>query len=164
MTDMTFDRLFAVEAALRDLYEQLAGQEQGWRLAEEAEKVRIKQKIRLTWNEIRKSEQEYATCLSQQVKRQDVLEATAEIIVAELVDEVELLQTTVQQGEVKTLLGQILAELQKPSSPASAKLKVTIPLIPNLVTYELEGDTESVVRRLFPTFVKVYEAIAPGKK
>jgi hypothetical protein len=160
---MTFDRLFDVEAALRDLYEQLAGQEQGWRLAEEAEKVRIKQKISLTWNEIRKSEQEYATCLSQQVKRQDVPEATAEIVVAELVDEMELLQPRVQREEERVLLQQILAELKKPSSPASAKLKVAIPLIPNLVTYELEGDTESVVRSLFPTFVKVYEAIAPKK-
>lgn len=163
MSRMTRDRLSDVEAALRDLYEQLAGQEQGWRLAEEAEKARIKQKIRLTWNEIRKYEQEYSTRLSQRVKRQEMPEATAEIVVAELVEEVELLQTTVQQDEVKTLLGQILAELQKPSSPASAKLKVAIPLIPSLVTYELEGDTESVVRRLFPTFVKVYEAIAPKK-
>lgn len=160
---MAFERLFDVEVALRDLYEQLAGQEQGWRVAEEAEKVRIKQKIRLTWNEIRKYEQEYATRLSQQVKRQDVPETTAEIVVAELVDEVELLQLKVQREEERALLQQILAALQKPSSLASAKLKVAIPLIPSLVTYELEGDTESVVRRLFPTFVKVYEAITPKK-
>ncbi len=54
-------------------------------------------------------------------------------------------------------------ELRKPDSPASAKLKVAIPIIPNVVSYELEGDTESVVRRLFPTFVKVYEALTPKK-
>lgn len=160
---MTFDRLSAVDLALRDWYEQLAGQEKALRLAEEAERVRIKQKIRATWEEIRPCEQEYATCLSQQVKRQDVPEATAEVIVAELVEEVELLQPKVQREEERALLQQILAELQKPSSLASAKLKVAIPLIPSLVTYELEGDTESVVRSLFPTFVKVYEAIAPKK-
>lgn len=160
---MTSDRLSAVEANLKAWYKQLEGQEEALRLAEYSQRERIRQQIQLTWKDIRQCEQEYAARLSQQVKRQEMPEATAEIVVAELVDEVELLQTTVQQDEVKVLMAQILTELQKPSSPASAKLKVVIPLIPNIVSYELEGDTESVVRRLFPTFVKVYEAIAPKK-
>ena len=64
---------------------------------------------------------------------------------------------------MKTLLDEILVELRKEDTPASAKLKIAIPLIPNIVTYELEGDTETVIRRLFPTFVKVYEALTPKK-
>jgi hypothetical protein len=160
---MAFDRLADVQAALTDLYEVLAGQEKGLRQAEESQKARIKLQIRSTWEEIRQYEREYSAALSQQVKRQDLPEAEAEVVVAEIVDVVEILEPLERRDEVKGLLVQILAELQKPGIPASAKLKVAIPIIPNLVSYELEGDTESVVRRLFPTFVKVYEAIAPKK-
>jgi hypothetical protein len=60
---MAVDRLADIQAALTDLYEQLAGEERAWRLAEEAEKSRLQQKIRLTWQRIRESDREYvSTC------------------------------------------------------------------------------------------------------
>jgi hypothetical protein len=156
---MTLDRLATIQNNLTMLYEQLAGKEQARLLAEEAEKVRIQQQISLLWKDIRRYEHDYTMTLSQQVKRQALPEPIAETITAELVDELEILTPLAQGDEIKPLLQQILAELQKPGSPASAKLKVAIPLIPNIVTYELEGDTESVVKRLFPTFVKAYEGL-----
>jgi sulfur relay (sulfurtransferase) DsrF/TusC family protein len=156
---MALDRLADIQASLTDLYEQLAGEERAWRLAEEAEKTRLQQKVRLTWQRIREYDREYVLTLSQQVKRQDLPEAVAEIVTAEIVDAVEILEPLEKRDEVKVLLQQILTELQKPGTPASAKLKVAIPIIPNVVSYEIEGDTESVVRRLFPTFVKVYEGL-----
>jgi hypothetical protein len=159
------DRIPAIQSALKDLYEQLEGEEEALRLAPKTDKVRIKQMIRSTWKDIRQYEQEYSATLSQQVKRQDLPESVAEVVVAEIVDVVKVLEPLEQRDEVKGLLVQILAELQKPGVPASAKLKVAIPIIPSLVSYELEGDTEMVVRRLFPTFVKVYEGlrlIGPG--
>jgi hypothetical protein len=156
---MVWDRLADIQAALKDLYEQLAGQERGLRQAEESQKARIRQQIRSTWDEIRQCDREYVLTLSQQVQRQELPEALAETVTAEIVDAVEILQPLQSRDEVKALLQQILTELQKPDSPASAKLKVTFPIIPNVVSYELEGDTESVVRRLFPTFVKVYEGL-----
>ncbi|PSN12588.1 hypothetical protein C7293_19520 [filamentous cyanobacterium CCT1] len=154
---MAFDRLADVQANLTTLYEQLAGKEQAFLLAEEAEKVRIQQQIRLTWQRIHKFEHEYATTLGQQVKRQALQESQAEIIIAELVDEIEILTPLQKNDDVKVLLQQILQELQKPELPASAKLKVAIPIIPQVVSYEIEGDTEGVLRQLFPTFVKVYD-------
>ena len=57
------------------------------------------------------------------------------------------------------MLQEILTELRKPGTPAAAKLKVAIPLVPGFVEIEFEGDTESVVRRLFPTFVKAYKGM-----
>lgn len=161
---MMSDRLANVESNLRGWYDQLAGQEKALRLAEEAERVRLQQRVDETWTKIRKVEGEYARLLSQVVRRQDLPEAEAEVVVAELVEEVELLQSGGQPDNVTALLQEILAERQKPSAPASAKLKVAIPIIPKLVSYELEGDTASIVKQLFPTFVKVYEAIAPEKK
>ncbi|MBD2055313.1 hypothetical protein H6F88_04615 [Oculatella sp. FACHB-28] len=156
---MAFDRLADVQANLTTLYKQLAGEERAFLLAEEAEKVRIQQKIDLTWQRIREFEREYAITLSQQIKRHELPEPVAETVTAELVDELEILTPLQRQDDIKALLQQILEELQKPDTPASAKLKVAIPLIPNVVSYELEGDTESVVRRLFPTFVKAYEGL-----
>ena len=153
------DRLADVQNKLNMLYEQLSGKEKALLLAEESEKTRIEQQIRLTWERIHRYESEYTITLSQQVKRQALPEPVAETVTAELVDEIEVLTPLQHHDDVKTLLQEILQELQKPDSPASAKLKVAIPLIPNVVSYELEGDTESVVRRLFPTFVKMYEGL-----
>ncbi|NET32059.1 MAG: hypothetical protein F6K19_08655 [Cyanothece sp. SIO1E1] len=156
---MAFERLADIQANLKTLYAQLAGKEQAFLLAEEAEKTRIQQQIDLTWQRIQNYEGEYAITLSQQIKRQGLPEPIAQTIAAELVDELEILTPLEQRHDIKELLQEILAELRKPDTPASAKLKVAIPLIPNVVSYELEGDTESVVRRLFPTFVKAYEGL-----
>lgn len=157
------DRLSTIQNLLADLYEQLAGQEKAKVRAEDAQKARIQQQIRDTWTEIRGYEREYVATLSQQVKRQDLPESIAEVVTGEILDAVEVLAPLEKQDEVKVLLQEILTKLNEPGTAASAKLKVVIPIIPNIVSYELEGDTESVVRRLFPTFVKVYEAIAPKK-
>ena len=156
---MSSDRISDIQVGLTELYEQLAGEERAFRLAEEADKIRIQQKIRLTWTRIRECDREYVQRLSQQVKRQDLPEPIAEIVVAELVDELEILEPIEKRDDVRGMLQQILVELQKPGIPAAAKLKIAIPIIPNIVTYEIEGDTESVVRRLFPTFVRMYEGI-----
>jgi hypothetical protein len=156
---MAFDRLADIQANLTNLYEQLAGKENAFILAEEAEKTRIQQQIRKTWQDIHRFEHEYALTLSQQIKRQALPEPLAETVTAELVDEIEILAPLESRDEIKELLRQILQELQKPGTPASAKLKVAIPLIPTVVSYELEGDTESILRRLFPTFVKVSEGL-----
>ena len=156
---MSSDRLSDIQVGLTELYEQLAGEERAFRLAEEADKTRIQQKIRLTWTRIREFDGEYVQRLSQQVRRQDLPEPIAELVVAELVDELEILEPIEKRDDVRGMLQQILVELQKPGIPAAAKLKIAIPIIPNIVTYEIEGDTESVVRRLFPTFVKMYEGI-----
>lgn len=109
--------------------------------------------------EIRKYEQQYAIALSQQVKRSEVLpEAVAEPIVGELIDEIELMQPIAKTDEMRSMLQEILVELRQPGVPAAAKLKIVIPVFP-FASIELEGDAESVVRRLFPTFVRVYEGV-----
>ncbi len=120
----------------------------------------MKGEVRLLIKQLKKEivevEREYAQRLAQQVKRSDELpEPIAQTIVGELVDELELIQP--KTDEMRSMLQQILAELQKPGVPAAAKLKMAIPLVPGFVAIELEGDAESAVRRLFPTFVRAYE-------
>jgi hypothetical protein len=157
---MSIDRISDLQERLDRLYKLLKGQELAKDEAETAEKARIQLKIDGQWKEIRTVEQQYAIALSQQIKRsEDLPETIAETVVGELVDELEMMKPIAKTDEMRSMLQQILAELQKPGVPAAAKLKVAIPLVPGFVAIELEGDAESVVRRLFPTFVKAYEGV-----
>lgn len=161
---MQQDRLTVIQGNLGELYEQLAGEERALIHAEEAGRVRIQQQIRATRELIQNFEQEFVQKLSQRIKREEMPELLAEEVITELVDEIEILKNLEKQENIQVLLQQILAELQKPEKTASAKLKVALPIIPNLVSYELEGDTENVMRRLFPTFLKAYDGLKALKK
>lgn len=153
------DRISDLQERLGRLYKLLKGLELAKDEAETAEKDRIQLKIDGQWKEIGSVQREYTIALSQQVMRSELPDAVAEPIVAEFVDEFQLMEPIAQTEELRSMLRDILAKLNEPGTPAAAKLKVAIPIIPNVVSYELEGDTESVLRRLFPTFVKVSDAI-----
>ena len=160
------DRTSQLQTQLKMLYDQLDGLEMAKVTSRDEDKVMLQQRIDLKWKEIREKDGDYVRSLAQQVKKQDLPEPIAIEIVGELVDELVLIQP--KTDEMRSMLQQILTELQKPGVPAAAKLKVAIPLVPGFVAIELEGDTESVVRRLFPTFVRAYEGIRaiggqPGK-
>ena len=160
------DRTSQLQTQLKMLYDQLDGFEMAKVTSRDEDKVMLQQRIDLKWKEIREKDGDYVRSLAQQVKKQDLPEPIAIEIVGELVDELVLIQP--KTDEMRSMLQQILAELQKPGVPAAAKLKVAIPLVPGFVAIELEGDAESVVRRLFPTFVRAYEgmktlASQPGK-
>jgi hypothetical protein len=154
------DRTSQLQNQLKLLYDQLDGLETTKITAPDEEKVRLGQRIDAKWKEIREKDGDYVRSLAQQIKRSDDLpEPFAETIVGELVDELELMEPIAKTDEMRSMLQQILVELQKPGVPAAAKLKVAIPLVPGFVAIELEGDAESVVRRLFPTFLKAYEGV-----
>ena len=160
------DRTSQLQTQLKMLYDQVDGFEIAKVTSRDEDKVMLQQRIDLKWKEIREKDGDYVRSLAQQVKKQDLPEPIAIEIVGELVGELELIQP--KTDEMRSMLQQILTELQKPGVPAAAKLKVAIPLVPGFVAIELEGDAESVVRRLFPTFVRAYEgmktlASQPGK-
>ena len=151
------DRTSQLQTQLKMLYEQLDGIEMARVACRDEDKVMLQQRIDLKWKEIREKDGDYVRSLAQQVKRSELPEAKAQAIVGELVDELEQIQP--KTDEMRSMLQKILAELRKDGVPAAAKLKAAIPLVPGFVAIELEGDAESVVRRLFPTFVKVYEGV-----
>jgi hypothetical protein len=154
---MTIDRLSHLQALIEDYYEQLAGKEVALKDIEPAEKVRIEQQIRKVKQDIAKIQGEYWLLLKSQMAQLDITDADADIVTAEIIQEVEILQyqpTVQSNAELVKLLTEIKAELTKPGIPGSGKLKATIPLLPFL-SYELELDTEGLFRRLFPTFSKL---------
>src|SRR6185369_3053482 len=54
-----------------------------------------------------------------------------------------------QSEEFRRLLIDIRAKLDEPGKAAAAKLKVVLPLIPLVASYELELDTESFVTQVW---------------
>jgi hypothetical protein len=155
---MTIDRLSHLQAEIEAYYKQLACQESAQRKIEDSQKERIGQQISDTKKSIGKIQGEYWVLLKSQTARLDITDADAEIVTAEIIQEVEILQhqSTVQSNaELVKLLTEIKAELTKPGIPGSGKLKAAIPLLPGVLAYEIDLDTEGLLRRIFPTFSKL---------
>jgi transposase len=155
---MTTDRFAHLQTEIEGYYEQLAGKESALRTIEEAEKVRIEQQIRKVKQDLAKRQGEYCLLLKSQTAQLEITDADADVVTAEIIQEVEILeyQPTVQSNaELVKLLTDIKAELTKLEIPGSGKLKAAIPLLPGFLAYELDLDTEGLLRRLFPTFSKL---------
>ncbi len=159
---MATDRLLHLQTEIKRYYEQLAGKESALTTIENAEKKRIEQQICEVKQYIAKFESEYWLLVKSQTAQLDITEAEADIVTAKIIQEVEILeyQPTVQSNiELVKLLTEIKAELTKPEIPGSGKLKAAIPLLPGFLSYELELDTEGLLRRLFPTFSRLAEKL-----
>ena len=85
---------------------------------------------------------------------QEAESAIAEVV--EAVKRMEGLPHADRPAELTQLLAEVRKKLDEPGKAASAKLKVTLPIIPLIASYEMEMDTEAVfskawarVRRLF---------------
>ena len=153
---MIRDRLFALQDNLTDLYEQLSDQEKALIRVPEEEKTRIRQQIRDVKQEIHNFEQQYCLSWREESSALTVSETEAETQTTSIVQEAEALEAkATYPEEAMSSLGEILTKLKKPGTPATGKLKAAIPLLPGLVRYEIEVDTERLLRRLFPTFSRL---------
>ena len=160
---MPIDRLPDMEENLEDLKEQLVGKVKALNLAPQEEKIRIKQQIRELRKEIREQEEDYWQVLARQTKTEEIPEHEAEIIVAEIVEEVGQIEVQGQYSdEVLQILQQIRDKLNQPGPTAAAKLKGVISSIPPFVgiSYEAELDTENFFQQHFPTFQKWAKVLA----
>ena len=155
---MTIDQLSHLQTEIEGYYEQLACKEDALRTIEDSEKVRIEQQIRKVKQYLAKIQGEYWLLLKSQTARLDITDADAETVTAEIMQEVEILQyqpIVQSKAELVKLLTEIKAELTKPEIPGSGKLKAAIPLLPGFLSYEMELDTEGLLRRIFPIFSKL---------
>jgi len=160
---MPIDRLPDMEENLEDLKEQVVGKVKSLNLAPQEEKIRIKQQIRELRKEIREQEENYWHVVAQQTKTVEIPEQEAEIIVAEIVEEVGQIEVQGQYSdEVLQILQEIRDKLNQPGATAAAKLKGVISSIPPFVgiSYEAELDTENFFQQHFPTFRKLIKVLA----
>jgi DNA repair exonuclease SbcCD ATPase subunit len=160
---MSNDRLHQIERNLKRLREQLAGKEDTLTTIAPEERVRIKQQIGDLKTEIQPFEEEYWQILKEQAAVVEITDSEAQVVIAEIVEQVGYLQNDSQYSpEMLDLLQKIYAEVSKPGTPAAAKLKGVLSLMPPFVSlsYESEIDTESFLRTHFPTFRGWAKALA----
>ena len=160
---MAIDHLSDMEGNLEDLKEQLVGKVKALNLAPQEEKIRIKQQIRELRKQIREQEEEDWQVLGQKTKTVEIPEQEAEIIVAEIVEEVGQIEVQRQYpDEVIQILQEIRNRLNQPGPTAAAKLKGVIstnfPFVG--ISYEAEVDTEKLLKQHFPTFNRLIKALA----
>jgi hypothetical protein len=159
---MPINRLSQIEENLELLQEQLGGKENALILAAPEEEIRINQQIRKLRKKIREQEEEYWQVVAQQTKTVEIPEHEAEIIVADIVEEVGQFEVQGQYSdEVLQILQEIRDKLNQPGATAAAKLKGVISSIPPFVgiSYEAELDTENFFQRHFPTFQEWAKAL-----
>ena len=160
---MSSDRLRQVERNLTRLRQQLAGKEDTLTTIAPEEQVRIQQQIDDLKAKMQPFEKEYWQILADESATVAISEPAPEVVVAEIVEQAGQLQTSQQYpDEVLEWLQKIYAEVSKPGTPAAAKLKGALSLLPPFVnvSYEAELDTENFVRTHFPTFTKWSKALA----
>jgi antirestriction protein ArdC len=109
-------------------------------------KQRIKREI---VPEIQKYELEYASILERTTNFSILMEADAVDALSQIYQASQHL-TAIQQNasypnELKSLLLDIQQKLDEPGKTAAAKLKVVLPIIPLIASYELELDTEGLM-------------------
>ena len=160
---MPINRLSQIEKNLKLLGEQQNAMEQEALVIGGLPKIQIEQRLREEIKpKIREYQKEYWQVLAQQAKTVEIPEQEAEIIVAEIVNEVGQIELQRHPDEVLQILQQIRDKLNQPGPTAAAKLKGVISSIPPFVgiSYEAELDTENFLQQHFPTFRKWAKVLA----
>jgi hypothetical protein len=100
--------------------------------------------------DIRKYESEYAELLSQTAETESIPLEEATSALAEVVqatEHIERVSSTERPEELTRLLTDVRRKLDDPGKVAAAKLKVTLPIIPLIASYEMQMDTEALMTK-----------------
>jgi hypothetical protein len=141
-------RLANLEENLEILYEQLGEFEQELIISSsQPAKFELKQRIkRDILPKIRQYEAEYWELYPKEAIIISDEEAASQLVkVEQAVESIDRILLTFSPRELIPLLQDIRAELEEQNKAASAKLKVVLPLIPMIASYELEIETEGLM-------------------
>lgn len=151
-------RLDVLEDILEIQYEKLGEFQKELPIDASAnQKFELRQRIkREILPDIRKYEAEYGQILAEGVQQafvvSDVEAEKAIVQVVQAVEHIENIQTESYPEELTRLLQDLHNKLDDPGKTAQAKLKVALPVIPLIASYELEMDTEAL-------FVNIWRGI-----
>ncbi|MCP2730088.1 hypothetical protein [Limnofasciculus baicalensis] len=160
-------RLANLEKILNLHYETLDAARKRCAVANDIfEKNAINQRIREeVLPEIRQAQTNYWNFLETQTS--SLMEVDAHNAIVEVVPEVELIvnnSSAKYPEELMQKLHEILKKLNEPQTPAAAKLKAALPLIPGIVSYEVEFDTENSLTRVFERIKQLFKKPIDEKK
>lgn len=161
-------RLTDLEKNLELRYETLGEAEKRLAMTDEIfSKNAIKQRIREeVLPELRKVEAEYWEVLVEESRTCAVEEVDARNAIIEVVPEVEAIANQPSDNyadEFMQLLREIRDKLNEKELPAAAKLKAALPLVPGILSYEVELDTESSLRRVFQPIRRLFRGAIEKK-
>jgi uncharacterized membrane-anchored protein YjiN (DUF445 family) len=155
-------RLTDLEDLLELDYEKLAEHEQELSMTASPNvrneaKQRIKRDI---MPRIRKYEAEYWSLLRQFASGSEITESEAQTAIATIVQDVEIVQAKSLPEEVLRKLQEISDKLNEPGTAAAAKAKFMVNVIPGVLAYEFELDTENALRQVFRPLKQLFGTAA----
>lgn len=155
-------RLTDLEDLLELYYEKLAEHEQELSMTASPNvrneaKQRIKREI---MPNIRKYEAEYWSLLRQSANASDIAELESQSAISTVVQNYEIIQAKPMPDEVLQKLQEILDKLNEPGTAAAAKAKFAVNVIPGVLAYEFELDTENALRQAFAPIKQLFSASA----
>ena len=152
-------RLNDIEEILEILYERLGYFQKQLTYGKSSANFELEQRIkREILPDIRKYETEYWELYPKEAIIISDEEAESQLVkVEQAVDSIEKTSSDNHSSELIPLLHRIRDKLDKQDKAASAKLKLVLPLIPALASYELELETQGLISKVFTP--KIIEAI-----
>jgi hypothetical protein len=150
-------RLSDLKEILDLLYEKLGEFQKALVLRDsDSAKFELKQRIkREILPDIRRYEREYWEIFSTETIVISEDEAVVQLVkVEQAVEFIERIPNSEYPPELLLLLQEIRAKLDDLDRSASAKLKVSLPLIPMIASYELEMDTEGVMYKTWKSIAR----------
>jgi len=151
-------RLAYLEDNLEILYEKLGEFEQELIISSsQPAKFELKQRIkREILPNIRRYEAEYWELYPKEAIIISDEEAASQLVkVEQAVESIDRILLTFSPRELIPLLQDIRAELEEQNKAASAKLKVVLPLIPMIASYELEIETEGLMYKTWESIKRL---------
>ena len=151
-------RLQDLEKNLQILYEKLGDFEQELIITAHAPtKFELRQRIKREISpSIRRYEAEYWELYPQEAILISEEEAATQLVrVEQAVEAIERIPQTEYPDKLMELLEDIRTKLDEGDKAASAKLKVALPLIPLIASYELEMDTEAMMYKTWKSLKKI---------
>jgi hypothetical protein len=153
-------RIAHLEELLEIEYEKLGAFEQELAITSSAPaKFELRQRIkRELLPSLRTHETEYAELLAQRTDPTRIPPQQAEASIIEVRQAVEHIQAlpVAQSQELTRLLTDVRQKLDEPGKTAAAKLKVALPIIPLVASYEMELDTENALRTAWRGLKKLF--------
>ena len=155
-------RLTDLEDLLELKYEKLSYfQEQLEITASAPSKFELMQRIKKeVLPSLHECELEYWGILRQFSSKCDIVDQDAQSAMTTIVQDLQTVKSQVMPQEVLQLLESILQKLDEPGTAAAAKAKFVVNVIPGILAYEFELDTENSLRRVFQPLRQLFGVAA----
>lgn len=152
-------RLIDLEKSLELRYETVSEARKRLAITDEIfAKTAIKQRLREeVLPELRREEVEYWELLRQVSYECDIQETDAQDAIVKVVTQIDNSVEETSPEQMVRLLREIRDKLKEPGNAASAKAKLALSLIPGVLAYEIELDTENTLRKAFQPLKNLFQ-------